>query len=103
MIIDFNSIVEDDEEIKSFKTYNNYLLSFRQCLESMYGKKPEIFKTLKDGLDTSYKKQEDKEGAIMVYFSYHWTNLGNCVLESMGLINRDVLVARRKNLPWYFE
>jgi len=54
------------------------------------------------GLDTSHRPHENQEGVVIVYFSYHWTNLGNCVLESMGLINKDVVKGRRENLPWYF-
>ena len=55
------------------------------------------------GLDTSHKPQEGQQGVVVVSFSYHWTNLGNCVLESMGLINKDVVKARRNGQPWYFE
>ncbi|MDB4349904.1 hypothetical protein OAA99_03020 [Omnitrophica bacterium] len=54
------------------------------------------------GLDTSHKPMEDKKG-VTVYFSYHWTNLGNCVLHLMGLINEDEMRARREVLPHYFE
>lgn len=55
------------------------------------------------GLDTSHKMHEDQQGVVVVYFSYHWTNLGNCVLESMGLIDKEVVKARRLGLPRYFE
>ena len=54
------------------------------------------------GLDTSYKKDEDKPG-VTVYFAYHWTNLGNCVLHLLGLIPEDELKARREVLPSYFD
>ncbi len=54
------------------------------------------------GLDTSYKK--DETGVqVVVYFSYHWTNLGNCVLHLMGLIPKEEMFARRENLPPFFE
>jgi hypothetical protein len=55
------------------------------------------------GLDTSHKMQENQEGVVIVSFSYHWTNLGNLVLESMGLINKTVVKARRDGQPRYFE
>lgn len=53
------------------------------------------------GLDTSHKKEDGQK--VVVSFSYHWTNLGNCVLFSMGLIDQNEVVTRRVNLPAYFE
>jgi hypothetical protein len=38
---------EDNEEVKSFQTYSNYLLSLKQHIETQYGKGPAIYKKLK--------------------------------------------------------
>lgn len=41
------TIPDDEEEIKSFRTYNNYLLSLRQFVEDQYGSMPSALSKLK--------------------------------------------------------
>jgi len=52
------------------------------------------------GLDSSTQAIEN---GVNVSFSYHWTNLGNCILETMKLIDMDEVKKRRAGIPWYFE
>jgi len=44
---------------------------------------------------------QTKEG--IVYFSYHWTELGNSVLHLMDLITFEELKKRRESLPSFFR
>ncbi len=52
------------------------------------------------GLNTDTKPSD--KGAV-VYFSYHWTELGNSVLHLMKLISLEELKRRRENLPAHFK
>jgi len=51
------------------------------------------------GLNTS----TDNVVPPVVHFSYHWTELGNSVLQLMGLIKLEELKRRRENLPSFFK
>ncbi len=52
------------------------------------------------GFNTS---SDVKEGKTIVHFSYHWTELGNCILNLMKLINLKELKARREGMPAFFD
>ncbi len=52
------------------------------------------------GLEIPNKTFND--AGVVVSFTYYWTNLGNCVLETMGLISKEDVKIRREQLPWYF-
>jgi uncharacterized protein (UPF0332 family) len=67
MIIDFKKLIEDDEEIKSFRTYKNYLLSLQQFLNKEYGEHTGIFKKLSiacEQSDSFAKIQANKKADI---------------------------------------
>ena len=51
------------------------------------------------GFNTSSKIEGEK---VIVSFSYHWTELGNSVLNLLELIPFEELQARRETLPAYF-
>lgn len=51
------------------------------------------------GLNTKSERTATGTG---VEFSYHWTDLGNCVLNLMKLITDEELKARRRGMPKYF-
>jgi len=53
------------------------------------------------GLNTSSKTSGN--GITTIEFSYHWTELGNCVLQLMNLITFEELKARREGLPAFFQ
>lgn len=53
------------------------------------------------GLHTSSEHHED--GKVIVHFSYHWTELGNCLLHLMGLISLDEVKTRREGMPPFFD
>lgn len=52
------------------------------------------------GLNTDTKPSD--KGSV-VYFSYHWTELGNSVLHLMKLISLEELKNRRDSLPAHFK
>jgi len=52
------------------------------------------------GFNTS---SDVKEGKTIVHFSYHWTELGNCILNLMKLISIEELKARREGMPAFFD
>lgn len=52
------------------------------------------------GFNTS---SDVKEGKTIVHFSYHWTELGNCILNLMKLISLEELKARREGMPAFFD
>lgn len=52
MLIKIPDLLEDNEEIKSFRTYSNYLLSLRQFIESEYGTKSALFSKLKSACES---------------------------------------------------
>jgi hypothetical protein len=53
------------------------------------------------GLHTSSDIRED--GRTIVHFSYHWTEIGNCLLHLMGLISLEEVKARREGMPPFFS
>ena len=53
------------------------------------------------GLHTSSEAFED--GRTVVHFSYHWTELGNCLLHLMKLIPLGEVKARRDGMPPFFN
>ena len=53
------------------------------------------------GLHTSSEAFED--GKTVVHFSYHWTELGNCLLHLMKLITLEEVKARREGMPPFFD
>jgi hypothetical protein len=79
MIIKSNDWFEDNEEIKSFKTYNNYLLSLRQFIDNEYGVTPQKFDKLKIACEqkpTFAKIQTNKKADIekikkLLFNSWH--------------------------------
>ena len=42
-------------------------------------------------------------GNLLIGFSHHWTDLGNCVLKSMKIINEKQLLERREGMPRFFS
>jgi len=51
------------------------------------------------GFNTDSKREG---GKVIVSFSYHWTDLGNCVLYLLQLIDLPELERRRQSLPAHF-
>ncbi len=47
--------------------------------------------------------EKDNQTILYVGFSYHWTDLGNCVLNLIGKIGRHEVKRRRANLPLHFS
>ncbi|MFA5340037.1 MAG: hypothetical protein WC317_07835 [Candidatus Omnitrophota bacterium] len=86
IVINLEGIKEDNEEIKSFRTYSNYLLSLKQYIEYKYGKRPEVFVNLKTACEEkpSYSKfQTNKDADLdkikkLLFNSWH-TEIVFCI------------------------
>lgn len=57
------------------------------------------------GLNTAPPRYEQRDGGVILYveFAYHWTDLGNCVLNLIGKIDRNEVNRRRSSLPAHFD
>lgn len=64
---------------------------------------PAIANLCSHGILGLNSNSEVKDGKTVVNYSFHWTDLGNCLLHSMKLISLDELKARREQLPPYFQ
>lgn len=64
---------------------------------------PAISNLCNHGILGFHTSSETKDGKTTVYFSYHWTELGNCLLHLMKLIPLEEVKARREGMPPFFN
>jgi hypothetical protein len=64
---------------------------------------PAIANLCSHGLLGLHTSSDIKDGKTIIHFSYHWTELGNCLLHLMGLISLEEVKARREGMPPFFD